>query len=124
MLWTAKTAAQFLRMEIHQVYYLLAMGYIEAVKVGKVWRLVPEAVIDYDKRHAERKNRKPAGYFVYTGSGGFLFSTLPDHLPPNTSGANTRMERRRRALVHRPKRSQAVLFKKLKPVNQPELFAL
>ena len=47
MLWKPKQAAQYLRVELHQVYYLLVMGFIEAIKVGRVWRVVPEAVEVY-----------------------------------------------------------------------------
>jgi len=122
MLWSVKNSARFLGMELHQVYYLLAMGEIESVKIGNAWRLSPEAVKDYDKRFPERKNRNPASNFIYCGSSGFLFSTLPDNLPPSTIRKVTGLERRRRQLVHSPQRHQAVLLEKLKPVAQLELF--
>jgi excisionase family DNA binding protein len=122
MLWTVKNTAQFLGMELHQVYYLLMMGEIESIKIGNAWRIEPDAVKDYDKRFPERKNRKPAGDFIYSGSGGFLFCTLPDNLPPDSFGKTSGMERRRRQLVHSPQRHQAVLLEKLKPVKQLDLF--
>ncbi|ULQ60814.1 helix-turn-helix domain-containing protein [Brucepastera parasyntrophica] len=50
MFCTVEQAAHFLGLENHQVYYLLAMGYIEAIKIGNLWRIVPESVTDYDKR--------------------------------------------------------------------------
>ena len=124
MLITVKEAAGILRMELHQVYYLLTMGEIEAVKIGKAWRLSPDAVSEYDRRRPERKNRKPSGHFVYPGGGGFLFGCLPDGLPPDPQGKTSGVERRRRQLVHRPKRPHDVLLQKLKPVDQLELFAV
>ncbi len=109
-------------MEHHQVYYLLMMAHIEAVKVGKAWRLVPESVIEYDKRHPERTNRETAGYFVYPGDGGFLFGTLPDGLPSNPRRNFAGVEGRRGELVRWPRGHQTVLLKKIKPVSQLELF--
>jgi excisionase family DNA binding protein len=123
MLWTVKQAARFLDMELHQTYYLLVMGAIEAVKVGKTWRIEPEAVRDYDKRFPERKNRKAAGNFVYKGSGGFLFHALPDSLPPDSKWESAGVQRRRRAMVYPSQRPAAVLLKKLKPLVQLELFS-
>ena len=123
MLWDVKFAAQFLSLEPYQVYYLLVMGEIESVKIGNAWRLTPEAVQDYDKRHPDRKNRKPSGNFIYTGSGGFLFRTLSDNIPPDSLRKTARMERRRGQLVHRTKRHQGVLLEKLKPLTQLDLFS-
>jgi hypothetical protein len=122
MLWTVKDTARFLGMELHQVYYLLVMGEIESIKIGNVWRTEPDAVKDYDKRFPKRKNRKPAGDFIYSGSGGFLFCALPDSLPADPLEKTFGMERRRRQLVHSTKRHQAVLLEKLKPVTQLDLF--
>jgi len=45
MLWTPKQAAWYLGVNLHHVYYLINMGRIEAVKVGRAWRVVPEGVI-------------------------------------------------------------------------------
>jgi hypothetical protein len=123
MLWTVKQTARFLGMELHQVYYLLVMGEIEAVKAGVAWRVVPEVVEDYDKRCPKRKNRGPAGNFVYQGGGGLLFRSLPDCLPPDSPGQNTGVQRRRGPLVHPSERSQSVLLPKFKPVAQLELFS-
>ena len=123
MLLTAKSAAGALRMELHQVYYLLTMGEIEAVKIGKAWRLAPTAVSEYAKQHPERKNREPSGYFIYPGNGGFLFDCIPDSLPPDPQRKASGMERRRGQLVHRARRPHDVLLKKLKSVVQLELFA-
>ena len=123
MLWTVKQTARFLGLELHQVYYLLVMGEIEAVKAGVAWRVVPEAVKDYDKRRPESKHRSPAGNFVYQGGGGFLFRALPDHLPHDPPGSHAGLQRRRRALVHPAERPQGVLLQKLKPVIQFELFS-
>jgi hypothetical protein len=97
------------------------MGEIESVKVGKAWRLSPEAVAEYDKRLPEIKNRKPSGYFIYSGNSGVLFSCIPDSLPPDPQGENTGVERRRGQLVHRKKRSPEILLDELKPVVQLEL---
>ena len=122
MLWSVKRAARTLRLKPHQVYYLVAMGNIEAVKVGRVWRLVPEAVADYDKQRPERKDREPTGYFIYTGDGGLLFDAAPDRLPPHLQGKAAGVERRRRKLVRRTVRPRSVLLQQLQPVTQLELF--
>ena len=122
MLLTVKEAADTLRMELHQVYYLLTMGEIESVKIGKAWRLAPDAVSEYAERHPERKNREPSGYFIYPGNGGFLFNCIPDSLPPDPQGKTSGMERQRRQLVHRAKRPHDVLLPKFKSVDHLELF--
>ncbi len=122
MLWTVKKAAQYLGMEQYRVYYLLMMGEIESAKIGNVWRLSPEGVKDYDKRFPERNNRKAAGNFIYKGNGGLLFSCVSDNLPSDTRGKASGMERRRRAMVHSPKRHNKILLEKFKPVKQLELF--
>jgi excisionase family DNA binding protein len=119
-----KEAARDLRMKPHQVYYLLSMGEIEAVKIGDVWRLVPEAVDEYDKRFPERKNREPAAHPVRPGSGGFLFDKLPDRIPPDPLGEAGGVERRRKRLVRRAARPADVLLAELKPVTQLELFTV
>ena len=122
MLWTVKQAARFLGMEPHHVYYLLVMGEIEAVKIGDLWRLEPEAVKDYARRFPERTDRKAAGNFIYCGDGGFLFLTLDNCLPSDTLRQTAGMERRRRPLVHSARRPKAVLLKKFQSLNQFELF--
>ncbi len=76
-------------MEPYQVYYLLSMGEIESIKLGKAWRLVPEMVEDYDKQHPLKKNRNLTRHFIYQGDGGFLFRSLPDHLPPDHKGKSS-----------------------------------
>jgi len=124
MLLPITAAARRLRLKRHHVYYLVAMGYIEAVKVGKRWRLVPEAVENYDKRHTRKNNRTAAGNTVGPGSGGFLIDRPLGNLPADSVGEAAGMERRRRELVRRPMRPQAILLKKYKPVIQLELFAL
>jgi len=121
MLWTIRRAARALRMEHYQAYYLVTMGHIEAVKVGKVWRLVPEAVEDYDKRHPQRKNKKPARHFVRPGNVGFSFGGPPQYLPFDLCGEPAGVERRRRKLVRRQRRPQTVLLPERKPVVQLEL---
>ena len=73
MLLTVKQAAQLLGLELHQVYYLLVMGEIESVKLGKAWRLVPEAVEEYGKRYPDKTNRSFTRDFIYQGGGGLLF---------------------------------------------------
>jgi hypothetical protein len=111
-------------MELHQVYYLLAMGYLEAVKAGpKLWRVVPEAVKEYAKRHPQRENSKAAGYFIYKGNGGVLFDSLPDYISYGPERGTAGLERRGRNLVYPPGRSQKVLFSAVKPVRQLELFS-
>jgi len=47
MFLTVKQAAHYLGLELHQVYYLINMGEIEAVKIRGVWRLVYCAVLAY-----------------------------------------------------------------------------
>ncbi|MCL2762210.1 MAG: helix-turn-helix domain-containing protein [Treponema sp.] len=122
MLWTVKQAARFLELNFRNMYYPIAMGEIEAVKVGRIWRLSPEGVKEYDKLLNERKDRKSADHFIYSGDGGFLFRTLPHHLPANPGGETAGMERRRGKLVYSSQRHQAVFLEKLKPVEQLELF--
>jgi excisionase family DNA binding protein len=96
MLLTVKEAAHMLSMDIHHVYYLLTMGEIESVKIGRAWRLPPEAVDEYAQRLPEVKNRKPSGYFIYPGDGGFLFGCLLHRLPPDPSSQASGVERQRR----------------------------
>jgi len=122
MFQTVKEAALTLRMDLHQVYYLLTMGKIESIKIGKAWRLAPEAVDEYAKRFPERKDRNPSGYFIYPGDCGLLFGCLSDRVPPDTQEKTPCVERRRGQLVHRQKRPSNVLLKKLKSVGQIELF--
>ena len=52
MLWTVKEAAGYLGAEPHQVYYLLVMGDIEAFKIGRVWRVLPDSVKGYKTKRA------------------------------------------------------------------------
>ena len=53
MLWTVHKTALFLGLKEHQVYYLLVMGFIEGVKINKLWRVVSDDVRNYrDKRTA------------------------------------------------------------------------
>jgi hypothetical protein len=52
MLWTVKETAECLGLDIHQVYYLLTMGRIEAFKIGDAWRVVPESARAYGKEKA------------------------------------------------------------------------
>jgi excisionase family DNA binding protein len=121
MLWTVKQASLYLDLDLHQVYYLLAMREITAVKVGKLWRLEPEAVKEYDRRFLKKPHRKPSGYFIYPGGGGLLFDRSPDYTRPDPDGEAAGVEGRRKQLVHKPRRHQAVLLKEPKPV-QLELF--
>jgi len=55
MFITVKKAANLLGFELHQVYYLLTMGEIEAVKMGKSWRLVNSAVQEYVEKLTAKK---------------------------------------------------------------------
>jgi hypothetical protein len=124
MFWTVEQTAFYLRMEPHQVYYLLAMGYLEAVKAGpKLWRIPPEGAREYAKRHPQRKDREAAGHFIYKGNGGLLFDSLLDRVPHDPERGNPCMARRRRDMVRLPGRSSNVLFETVKPVTQIELFA-
>jgi excisionase family DNA binding protein len=52
MFWTVKKASRFLGLKLHQVYYLLVMGEIEAVKIGKQWRVVPASAGEYGAKKA------------------------------------------------------------------------
>jgi excisionase family DNA binding protein len=123
MFWTVEQSAFYLRMEHHQVYYLLAMGYIEAVKTGpKLWRIVPEAVEDYAKRHPQTKAGKTAGYFIYKGNGGLLFDSLPDRVPHDPERGTAGVEGRGRPLVYPAGRHQKILLPEIKPLRQLDLF--
>lgn len=123
MLLTVKKVARELRMELHQVYYLLSMGEIAAFKIGRAWRLDPESVDEYVERHPEIKNRKTSGYFIYPGDSGFLFGCLHDRIPLDPEGRASGVERRRGKLVRRQKRPFNFLLQKLKSLGQLELFA-
>ena len=122
MFLRVKEAAQVLQMDLHQVYYLLMMGEIEAVKIGKAWRMAIEVVNEYAEQHPERKNKDLPGYFVYPGNSGNLFSCILDYLPPDTCRETSGMERQRGQLVHRAQRPVKLLFQKLKSLAQLELF--
>jgi excisionase family DNA binding protein len=122
MLWTVKQASHYLDLEPHQVYYLLAMRKITAVKVGKLWRLEPEAVKEYDRRFPKSPHRKSTGNFIYPGNNGLLFDRSPDCTPPDPDGEAAGVEGRRKQLVHKPRRHQASSLAELKPVVQLELF--
>jgi excisionase family DNA binding protein len=125
MFWTVEQSAFYLGMELHQVYYLLAMGYVEAVKTGpKLWRVVPEAVKEYAERLPQTENRAAAGYFIYKGDGGLLFDSLPDRVPHDPERGTSGLERRRRDLVYPPGRCQKILLPEVKPVRQLELFTV
>jgi excisionase family DNA binding protein len=52
MFWTVKQAALFLGLDPSNVYYLLFMGEIEAVKIGKSWRIMPDSVRGYKEKRA------------------------------------------------------------------------
>jgi len=52
MLWNAKQTSVFLGLELYKVYYLLTMGEIEAVKVGKAWRIMPDSARAYHSKKA------------------------------------------------------------------------
>jgi len=52
MFLSVKQAAHYLGLEPHQVYYLLNMGEIEAVKLGQLWRLVYKSVVEYGAKLA------------------------------------------------------------------------
>ena len=62
MLWTVKQTSEFLNFKLHQVYYLLQMGTIEAVhllgrdckkkKALGIWRINPESVMAYKAKLA------------------------------------------------------------------------
>jgi len=58
MLWTVMQAARFLGVKYHAMYYHLAMGHAEAVRLGRNWRLAPEDVEDFAKRYFEKKRRR------------------------------------------------------------------
>jgi len=123
MFITVKEAVLLLQMEPHQIYYLLMMGEIESIKLGKAWRLALEAVSDYVKRNPGKKLTEPACNFIYSGNGGNLFSCLSDYLPADTLGKTSGMEGRRGQLVYRSCRPDKILLSKLKPINQLELFS-
>jgi len=130
MFISAKQAALTLQMELHRVYYLLAMGEIEAVRISgrgtgenKTWRLSADAVNEYAKRNPGRKIKEVTSHFIYPGDSGSLFSFLQNCSSPDTGGKTSFMERRRRQSMHSPQRPDKILFSKLKPVTQMELFS-
>jgi excisionase family DNA binding protein len=52
MFWTVKQRASYLKLASHHVYYMLVYGKIEAYKVGKVWRVMPDSVRAYKAKSA------------------------------------------------------------------------
>ena len=55
MLLTVKQTADMLGLRLNQIdkiYYALYMGYIEGIRIGGTWRLVPESVKAYGKGKA------------------------------------------------------------------------
>ena len=52
MFWNVKQTALFLEIALHKVYYLIVMGEIEAVKVGKAWRITPDSARAYGTKKA------------------------------------------------------------------------
>lgn len=53
MFLTVQQTAEVMGVKEHQVYYLLTMGFLEAVKVGNSWRITPEAVRDYKDKNVQ-----------------------------------------------------------------------
>ena len=53
--WSVAETAGHLGFKPCQVYYLLVMGEIEAVKVGGAWRVVPGSARAYAEKRAARK---------------------------------------------------------------------
>jgi len=47
VLWSIKKTSCYLGLKVHQTYYLVQMGIIEAVKAGNVWRVMPDAAKAY-----------------------------------------------------------------------------
>ncbi len=123
MFWTVTQAAKYLSLELHQVYYLLVMGYIDAIKVGKGWRIVPEAVKTYDKRHSKIKDRGTPSNFIYCGCSGLLFDSLPDRLSNDLEKRTSSIQRQRRRMEYPAGRSDNILFEALEPIIQQELFS-
>jgi len=52
MFLTVKQAAFYLGLELHQVYYLLTMGEIEAIKISRAWRIVSVSARAYGEKQA------------------------------------------------------------------------
>ena len=130
MFLSVKQAAQTLQMELHQVYYLLTMGEIEAIRVNgrgksknKTWSLSADAVNKYVELHPKRKITKSTGYFIYSGDNGCLFSIAQDYSPSDENKNTACVEGRRGQLVCSAKRSDKILLSKLKSIAQLELFS-
>jgi len=47
MLWTVGQTAAFLGLKRGGVYYLIYFAYLEAVKVGRAWRIAPGSARAY-----------------------------------------------------------------------------
>ncbi|ULQ60817.1 helix-turn-helix domain-containing protein [Brucepastera parasyntrophica] len=54
MFYTVGQTAAYLHLKTYQVQYLVLMGYIEAIKIGRVWRICPKSVGDYAERHYKK----------------------------------------------------------------------
>jgi len=52
MFWNVRQTSKFLNLTSTQVYYLLVMGEIEAYKIGKAWRVMPDSAKMYKTKLA------------------------------------------------------------------------
>ena len=122
MLWTVKQASLFLLTDTRHVYYLLEMSEIEAVKVGRVWRILPEGVREYASKPVTRIYRKASCNFINSGNGEFPFCQAAEGLQHDSRKPASGMERRRGKLVHSARRPEKILLSKHKPLIQLDLF--
>lgn len=118
--WTVRRSAHYLHLDTWQVYYLIAMGSIEAIKVAGAWRVIPEGVIEYDKRHIARENREPRCNLNRGRSSTLLLGYTPDYLPHDLPKRTGRVQGQRGNVVHSSFRNQNVLQQKNKSITQLE----
>jgi hypothetical protein len=110
-LTTVKEAAARLGLAYHQAQYLLLMGAIEGVSVGRAHRIFAEGIEGYDKRGVRRLYKHAPRRFVYPGRGE-LFSCPPyDCTAAHTQGGVEGEKRRKRTVGDKTGgHSQLLLF--------------
>lgn len=124
LLWTVAQTAEFLHLKQHQVYFLLGMGEIEAVKIRYGWRVNPKGVRDYAQSRLKGDAGRITGITYDQGSVHGV-ECFPMHGISNDlrQPAESIQGRKLKRVEHTSVGSNRVLFKKLKPVIQLELFS-
>lgn len=122
MFITASQTARALGYTDNQVYYLLVMGRIEAIKIRDAWRVYYKAVHRYAQSRSETGDGSPPRDYVSRGGSGISIDLSFDGLPDDIRRRTSRLQGRRRRVEHQSRRPHPRLQSKLKPLIQLELF--